>query len=89
MFYLPYTLGTKNVLRFNINKVLSSNQENDILSTPRPLFDGIMFLTACDDGTHDDVRHTLCQTVMTRGVLSFSRGKHSTYFHRICVFIHI
>ena len=39
--------------------------------------------------THDNVRHTLCQTVMTRGVLSFSTGKHSTYFHRICVFIHI
>ena len=49
MFYLPYTLATKNVLRFNINKVLSSNQENDNLFTPRPLFDGIMFLTACDD----------------------------------------
>jgi hypothetical protein len=49
MFYLPYTVATKNVLRFNINKVLSSNQENDILFTPRPLFDGIMFLTACDD----------------------------------------
>jgi hypothetical protein len=28
MFYLPYTLATKNVLRFNINKVPSSNQEN-------------------------------------------------------------
>ena len=27
--------------------------------------------------------------VMTHGVLSFSTGKHSTYFHRICVFIHI
>jgi hypothetical protein len=39
--------------------------------------------------THDNVRHTLCQTVMTRGVLSFSTGKHSTYFHWICVFIHI
>jgi hypothetical protein len=39
----------KNVLRFNINKVLSSNQENDNLFTPRPLFDGIMFLMACDD----------------------------------------
>jgi hypothetical protein len=49
MFYLPYTLATKNVLRFNINKVLSSNQENDNLFTPRTLFDGIMFLTACDD----------------------------------------
>ena len=49
MFYLPYTLATKNVLRFNINKVLSRNQENDNLFTPRPLFDGIMFLTACDD----------------------------------------
>jgi hypothetical protein len=34
---------------FNINKVLSSNQENDNLFTPRTLFDGIMFLTACDD----------------------------------------
>ena len=31
MFYLSYTLATKNVLRFNINKVLSSNQENDNL----------------------------------------------------------
>ena len=49
MFYLPYTRATKNVLRFNINKVLSSNQENDNLFTPRPLFDGIMFLMACDD----------------------------------------
>jgi hypothetical protein len=49
MFYLPYTLATKNVLRFNTNKVLSSNQENDNLFTPRPLFDGIMFLMACDD----------------------------------------
>ena len=49
MFYLPYTLATKNVLRFNINKVLSSNQEYDNLFTPRTLFDGIMFLTACDD----------------------------------------
>jgi hypothetical protein len=49
MFYLPYTLATKNVLRFNINKVLSSNQENNNLFTPRPLFDGIMFLSACDD----------------------------------------
>ena len=29
MFYLPYTLATKNVLRFNKNKVLSSNQENE------------------------------------------------------------
>ena len=28
MFYLPHTLATKNVLRLNINKVLSSNQEN-------------------------------------------------------------
>ena len=33
--------------------------------------------------THDNVRHTLCQTVMTLGVLSFSTGKHSTSFHRI------
>jgi hypothetical protein len=41
MFYLPYTLATKNVLKFNINKVLSINQENDNLFTPRPLFDGI------------------------------------------------
>ena len=49
MFYLPYTLATKNVLRFNINKVLPSNQENDNLFTPRPLFNGIIFLTACDD----------------------------------------
>jgi hypothetical protein len=49
MFYLPYTLATKNVLIFNINKVLSSSQENYNLFTPRPLFDGIMFLTACDD----------------------------------------
>ena len=49
MFYLPYTLATKNVQRFNINKVLSSNQENDNLFTPRPLFDGIMIVTACDD----------------------------------------
>ena len=48
MFYLPYTLATKNVLRFNINKVLSSNQENDNLFTPRPLFDGIIFLTPCE-----------------------------------------
>ena len=47
MFYLPYTLATKNVLRFN--KVLPSNQENDNLFTPRPLFNGIIFLTACDD----------------------------------------
>ena len=31
MFYLPYTLATKDVLRFNINKVLLSNQENDNL----------------------------------------------------------
>ena len=46
MFYLPYTLATKNVLRFNINK--SSNQENDNLFTHRSLFDGIAFLTACD-----------------------------------------
>jgi hypothetical protein len=38
--------------------------------------------------THDDVRHTLCQTVMTRGVLSFSRGKLSTYFHRMCIHSH-
>jgi hypothetical protein len=50
MFYLSYTLATKNVLRFNINKVLSSNQENDNHFAPRPLFDGIMFHTACDDG---------------------------------------
>ena len=50
MFYLPYTLATKNVLRFNINKVLSSNQENDNHFAPNPLFDGIMFLTACNDG---------------------------------------
>ena len=49
MFYLPYTLASKNVLRFNINKVLSSNQENDNLSTSSPLFDGIMFLMACHD----------------------------------------
>ena len=34
--------------------------------------------------THDNVQHTLCQTVMTHGVLSLS-----TYFHRICGFIHI
>ena len=34
--------------------------------------------------THDNVRHTLCQTIMTHGVLSLS-----TYFHRICGFIHI
>jgi hypothetical protein len=27
--------------------------------------------------------------VSSHGVLSFSTGKHSTYFHRICVFIHI
>jgi hypothetical protein len=39
--------------------------------------------------THDNVRHTLCQTVMTHGVLLFLTGKHSTYLHRICVFIHI
>ena len=31
MFYLPYTLATKDVLSFNINKVLLSNQENDNL----------------------------------------------------------
>jgi hypothetical protein len=49
MFYLPYTLATKNVLRFNKNKVLSSNQENEKNVTSRPLCDGIMFLTACDD----------------------------------------
>ena len=49
MFYLLYILATKNVLRFNINKVLPSNQENDNLFTPRPLFNGIIFLTACDD----------------------------------------
>lgn len=35
-----HTLATKNVLRFNINKVLFM---------PRPLYDDIMFLTACDD----------------------------------------
>jgi hypothetical protein len=34
--------------------------------------------------THDNVQHTLCQTIMTHGVLSLS-----TYFHRICGFIHI
>ena len=50
MFYLPYTLATKNVLRFNKNKVLSSNQENEEKNvTSRLLCDGIMFLTACDD----------------------------------------
>ena len=50
MFYLPYTLATKNVLRFNINKVLPTvTRKMTIFFTPRPLFDGIMFLTACDD----------------------------------------
>ena len=50
MFYLPYTLATKNVLRFNINKVLPTvNRKMTIFFTPRPLFDGIMLLTACDD----------------------------------------
>ena len=42
--------------------------------------------------THDNVRHSLSQTVMAHGVLSFSTGTHSTYilyFHRICGFIHI
>ena len=37
--------------------------------------------------THDNVQHTLCQAVMTHGVLSFSTGKHSTYFHRICTYV--
>jgi hypothetical protein len=34
------------VLRLNIDKVLS--RKMTIFSMPRPLFDGIMFLTACD-----------------------------------------
>jgi hypothetical protein len=50
MFYLPYALATKNVLRFNINKVLPTvTRKMTIFFMPRPLFDGIMFLTACDD----------------------------------------
>ena len=50
MFYLPYALATKNVLRFNINKVLPTvTRKMTIFYTPRPLYDGIMFLTACDD----------------------------------------
>ena len=39
-------------LRFNINKVLPTvTRKMIIFFTPRarPLFDGIMFLTACDD----------------------------------------
>ena len=39
--------------------------------------------------THDNVWHTLCQAVMIHGVLTFLTGKHSTYFHRIYVFIFI
>ena len=38
--------------------------------------------------THDNVRHTLCQTVMTHGVLSFSTGKHSTYFYRFIIYLY-
>lgn len=29
MLYLPYTIASKNVLRFNTNKLLSSKQENE------------------------------------------------------------
>ena len=49
MLYLPYTLATKNVLRFNINKVLPTvTRKRQSFIMPRPLFDGIMFFMACD-----------------------------------------
>ena len=40
MFYLPYTPATK--------KYYPVTRKMTIFSTPRTLFDGIMFLTACD-----------------------------------------
>ena len=39
----------------------------------------IMCGTCCVIYSHD--------TVMIHGVLSFSTGKHSTYFHRICTYV--
>jgi hypothetical protein len=81
MFYLPYTVASKNVLRFNINKVLSSNQENDNLSTSRPLFDGIMFLMAYLKmwmNTHIRWKYVECLPVESESTPSMSHVTHDS-----------